>query len=90
MAYQSAALSCIASVAYIGGVAEVQQHSDMPLLAALIANRDETVRAYANPNPNPHLSPFTLTLTLTLTLTPTPTPTLTLTPTRTTSNRRPS
>merc|ERR1719272_945716 len=47
VAYQSAALSCIASVAYIGGVAEVQQHSDMPLLAALIANRDETVRAYA-------------------------------------------
>ena len=47
VAYQSAALSCIASVAYIGGVAEVQQHSDLPLLAALIANRDETVRAYA-------------------------------------------
>ena len=46
--YKCAVLSGLASVAYIGGVAELQQQGDaLALLVTLIAHENETVRSYA-------------------------------------------
>ena len=47
VALQQAALSCLASVAYIGGVSDLQQRSDVVLLVQLMASEHATVRSFA-------------------------------------------